>query len=333
MKVVVLIDIEALAEKDPQLKGHIDSSLTEVEYHVTEALRHMGHEVTVLALDENVTTMIEKLTKEKPDLVFNLTEHLGGDRHKDFHIVALLEMLNIPYTGAGPKGLMLCRDKAMCKRILSHHHVRVPSFLTCPTGKTRSTRTLRYPLIVKPLLEDGSDGISMASVVKDATEINERVRILHEKVNGPAIVEEYIEGRELYVGVIGNSQLTVLPPRELNFGHNNGGPEIATSRVKLDEAYRDKWKITFTRAKLSQEVVKKVEVLVKRIYRLLCMRDYGRIDMRLTPDNDIYFLEANPNPDLTMGDELAESAEHAGIEYEDLIARIVSLATKRTRRA
>lgn len=332
MKVVVLIDVEVYDEEDPQLEGKHDASLLELEFHVAQTLRELGHAVHVLPVREDIREIMHALTDQEPDLVFNLTEHYAGDRGKDMCIAALLEMMGLPYTGSGPKGLMLCRDKALCKRVLRHHHVRVPDFATCPRGKSKPARRLKFPLIVKPLLADGSEGITLSSRVKNDAELMERIRIVHEQLEGPAICEEYVEGREIYVAVLGNARLQVLPPREVRYGRiDEGGPVFTTSKVKLDEAYRKKWAIEFVNADLPESTVKRIAGVAKRIYRLLDVRDYGRIDIRLREDGEIYFLEANPNPDISMGDEVAEAASHMGMTYSALIDRIVRIARRRHR--
>jgi D-alanine-D-alanine ligase len=330
MKIALLVDPESIVPEDPQFEGSYESLLTEVEFHIAETLRHAGHEAMALSFSSDVAETFTQLRAMAPDLIFNLTEHLGGSRQMDFHVAALLDMLKIPYTGSGPEGLMLCRDKGMCKRILSHHQFKVPNFITVPRGKRASTRRLRYPVVVKPVMEDGSDGISLASLVNTEEELRERVRYIHEHIKGAAICEEFIEGRELYVGILGNQRLQALPAREIRFGTSGSkGPVIATARVKQDEAYRKKWNISYTHADLPEALEKRVARVSKRIYRLMKLRDYGRIDLRVTPAGEVYCLEANPNPDLTAGDEIAEAAEKAGIEYDQLISRIVNLALRR----
>ncbi len=331
MKITALIDLETWAEEDPQLEGKTEAICQQMEFHIVEALRLLGHDVHVLAFRPDLETSIRSLKDAGPDLVFNLTEHVGGNRARDMHIVALLELLGLPYTGSGPTGLMLCRDKAVCKRLLSHHRVKVPDFVTLPVGKTRLSRKLSYPLIVKPVYEDGSDGISLASLVSSDAELEQRSRNIHERMHQPVICEEYIEGREIYVGIVGNNRLQALPARELRFGeHGEGGPKFATAMVKHNDAYREKWHISYTHAELTPALQERAARFCKRVYRLLQVRDYGRIDLRVTPEDEMVFLEANANPDLSLGDELAESWERSGKEYTDLIHRIVTLAVKRT---
>lgn len=332
MKMVVLIDPEAFVAEDPQLEKGPGDVCMDLEFHVTESLRTAGHEVRVLVFGADIVRNLEQLRKAGPDLVFNLTEHYGGDRRMDKNIAALLDLVGLPYTGSGPTGLMLCRDKALCKRLLSHHRIRVPDFALLSRGETLVRRKLRYPLVVKPLYEDGSDGISLGSLVHTPEELRDRAAALHERMKQPVICEEFIEGREIYLGLLGNRRLTALPGRECRFDSAKAAaPRIATARVKRDAAYCEKWGIAFTDADLDQATNARLARISKRIYRLLHLRDYGRIDVRITDEGDIVFLEANPNPDLTMGDELAEAAARTGMEYDRLVERIVRTARRRYR--
>ncbi len=333
MHVVVLIDPEAVLPSDPQFETAAEHAVTEVEYHVTETLRDAGHEARVVPFGPDLAATAARLRDPPPDLVFNLTEHYGGNRRMDMHIVAFLEMLGVPYTGTGPEGMMLCRDKGLCKRLLLHHRVRVPDFVILPPGRLRVPRALSYPAVVKPALEDGSDGISRASLVRSEEELRQRAGQLHERMGQPVICEEFIPGRELYVTLLGNRRLLVLPAREVRFGRtaDDGGPLIATARVKRDPAYREKWGIRYEDALLDADTNARLARLCRRIFRVLQVRDYARIDVRLREDGEAVFLEANANPDLTMGDEVSESAVRAGLSYDALIARLVRTALRRCR--
>lgn len=330
LNIVALIDPETFYPEDPQFELARKEVRTNLEFHVVEALRTLGHDVEVMPFSKDIQQNVRNLIEKAPDLVFNMTEHYGGDRQKDMHIASLLELIGIPFTGTGAEGLFLCRDKAVGKIILNRHQIAVPQFTALPVGRTRLRRKLTFPLIVKPALMDGSDGISLASVVSNEEELQERVEHLHNRTRQKVICEEYVMGREIYVGVLGNARLTVLPARELQFNSLEGNaPQIATARVKLDAEYRKKWKIEYSFAELSAEMEKKVSRISKRIYRLLHLQDYGRIDMRIRPDGTVVFLEANSNPDLTLGDELAEAASRSGLSYKDLIDLIVRLAVQR----
>jgi D-alanine-D-alanine ligase len=327
LNITALVDSWTIPANDPDFREKPEKPST--EYHVIRTLRELGHNVSVLGSDENdIANVITTLGKEKPDLVFNLTEALGGNRCMDMNIAAVLELLDIPFTGSGPAGLMLCRDKRLCKQLLTLHRIRVPQFVsTIPNQKVQIPKSLHYPLVVKPAFEDSSEGISNASLVTNETALLERVKFVHEGWNQPVITEEYVEGHELYVGIIGNKCLTVLPIRECFFDSgNHEGPHLTTYRVKWNAEYRKKWGIKFGFAKLEAATVKNIERICKKVYRLLQLRDYGRIDIRLTPEKKIVVLEVNPNADIGYGDEIAEAAEKAGIKYEKLIDRIVHLA-------
>lgn len=330
MNIASLVDVETIPQDDPQLEGRSEAILKEMEFHVVEELRLMGHQVVVVPFVPDLLKTIESLKAAAPDLVFNMTERVQDDRRKDVHVTALLELLFLPYTGAGPTGLTICRDKAVCKRILSHHRIRFPRFVSLPPGRTRVRLKNFYPAIVKPLYADGSDGISLSSLVSNEPELTDRVRRIHEQMKQPVICEEFVDGREVYVGILGNERLTALPPREIRFGRlEEGGPAIATARVKWDDAYREKWKIEYVHADLPSDMEKRVMDISKKIYRLLHLRDYGRIDLRLTPEGGVVFLEANPNPNLSYGDDIAEAAQKAGISYRQLIERILRMAVRR----
>jgi D-alanine-D-alanine ligase len=194
----------------------------------------------------------------------------------------------------------------------------------------RAPKTLGYPLVVKPAFEDSSEGISNASLVAGEAALAERTRFVHERWEQPVIAEEYIEGRELYVTILGNNKLVVYPIRECFFNYDGDeGPALATYRVKWDREYREKWNIAFGFAELDRAMVRRIERICKKVYHVLQIRDYGRIDLRLTPDDKLVVLEANPNPDLAYGEDVAEAAERAGLSHEELIDRIVKLALRR----
>ncbi|MCP4257626.1 MAG: ATP-grasp domain-containing protein [Planctomycetes bacterium] len=329
LNITVLVDIAEIPPEDPDFL--VSKGKEGTEYHVIRALRHLGHKVSILGSMGNIEEAIIQLKEQEPDLVFNLTEHLGGDRKFDKNIAALLEMLEIPFTGAGSTGLLLSRDKRLCKQLLSLHKIRVPRFISLPLNKAvRFNKKLHFPLVVKPALEDSSEGISNASIVWKEDALKERVKFVHERWEQAAIAEEYIEGQELYVSILGNKRLCVLPIRECCFNiEDNKGPCLATYRVKWNVEYRKKWNIKFGFAKLEVPLIKKIERICKKVYKVLQLRDYGRIDFRLTSENKIFILEANSNPDLAYGEDVADSAEKCGISYENLIKRIVNTALRR----
>lgn len=329
LNIMVLVDPGTIPKDDPEFR-HITQGTT-TEYYVINALRSLGHNVSILGADDDIITIVKTVTELKPDLIFNLTEQLAGDRRMDMNIAAVLETTGIPYTGSGPAGLMLCRDKRLCKQLLSLYRIKVPRFVSMPQNrKIHIPKNLHYPLVVKPVFEDSSEGISNASLVNNEASLLERVQFVHERWEQAVIAEEYIEGREFYVGVLGNKQLTVLPIRECLFASNSiDGPQLATYRVKWNPEYRKKWNIKFRFAKLDATLLKNIQRVCKKVYRVLQIRDYGRIDLRLTANNKLVVLEVNPNPDIAYGEEVAEAAEKAGIPYKKLIDRILHLALRR----
>jgi D-alanine-D-alanine ligase len=333
LDVTVLMDAACIPEGDTGFTSDTHADTT--EYHVVTALRELNHGVEVLGVSDKVEPLVRHLTEHRPDIVFNLTEQFRDDRRMDRNIVGLLELMAIPYTGTGSLGLMICRNKGLCKQLLHARRVRVPGFVVVPKGKRiRVPRTIKWPLVCKPNMEDGSDGISNASLVKNEDELHERARLVHERFNQAAIAEQYVEGRELYVGVLGNKRLKVLPPREIYLPPaDQGGPVLATARVKFDEEYQKKWNITFGISQLDDETLENVVRTCKRAYRVLQIQDYGRMDLRITPEKHVVVLEANPNPDIAFGEEVAESAARIGIPYNALIEGILRSALRRYRDA
>lgn len=329
LDVVVMVDAPWIPQDDPEFQKPDPTDNT--EYNVIRALRGLGHHVTILGVGNDVTAIVMAFNERQPDIVFNLAEQFGDDRQQDSNVAALMEMMGIPFTGSGALGLTLCRSKDLSKQLLATHRLNVPGYILLPLGVTPSVpRSLRYPLVVKPVYEDGSDGISNASLVHNEIQLRERTVMVHERFQQPAIAEEYIEGRELYVSVIGNSRLSVLPPRELIFGNSDsGGPVMATYRLKWDKAYRKKWNVRFDFCELEPTTEQQITFVCKEAYKLLHLHDYGRLDLRLTDSNMIYIIEVNPNPDIGRDDELAHSAARAGIEYAALINRIVRFALRR----
>lgn len=299
---------------------------------VVATLLALGHEVESLGVEDELRPIQVMVRGFKPDLIFNLVESFAGRSELDHHVVAYLELLHVPYTGCNPRGLVLARGKALSKKILAYHRIRTPKFAVFPMGrKVRRPRILEYPVIVKSLIEESSQGISQASVVDSDEKLVERVAFIHENLGTDAIAEQYIEGRELYVSVLGNQRLTVLPVWELSFGNMpRGAAPIATERMKRDLDYQEKRGIVSGPAKeLPSAVAEQIPHLTKRVYRTLGLDGYARVDYRLAPDGKLYFLEANPNCEIAQFEELADSAAHAGIAYEKLISRIVNLGLAR----
>jgi D-alanine-D-alanine ligase len=264
-------------------------------------------------------------------VLFNLLEDFHDIAVNDQNWVSYLEMLLIPYTGCNPRGLLLSRDKALSKKVLSYHGVPLPDFAVFRRGEpAEATEELSFPLIVKSLILDGSVGISQASVVSSPGKLEERVRFVHDSIGSDAICEEFIEGRELYVGVLGNERLKTFPVWELHFGKRPRSTRlIATDKVKWSDRYQSQVGVRTEEASLGEAQAKKVQGLARKVYSILGLSGYARIDFRMGADGKAHFLEANPNPQLAYGEDFAESADKAGISYESLLQRILNLALSR----
>jgi D-alanine-D-alanine ligase len=231
---------------------------------------------------------------------------------------------------------MLARGKDIAKSLLASHKIPTPAFAVFPIGrKVRRPKRLEFPLIVKSLNEDASLGIAQASIVRSDDKLAERVAYIHERLHAAAIAEEFIEGRELYVGVLGNSRLRALTVWELTFGDaSDAASRIATARVKHDPDYQDRHNILQGPAQnLDPALSARIQKLAKRIYRAMYLDGYARIDLRLAEDQTPYFLEANPNPDIGPDQEFAQAALHDGMDYGTLLERILALGIERARNA
>jgi D-alanine-D-alanine ligase len=306
----------------------------DMEYQVAQALIENGHDVLLLGIHDDVRDATTRLAEWRPDLVFNATESFYENAELDYLIPAMLESQAHRYTGAPPLSLLVTRNKSMSKKILAYHGIDVPAFATYRVGeRPRGEVTLRFPLIVKPMGADGSEGIARASIVRDTRALARRIAFIHDRFGKPAIAEEYVEGRELYATMIGNGdQLQILPPIELVFAGGSSRPEarIQTKRMKWDLAYRRRHGIkTVYARRLSQAVSDRLEHVCRTAFRALWLRDYARIDVRLASDGRIWFLEANANPYLSFGHNSAEAAHKAGMNYEAFIQRIVDEAMVR----
>jgi len=302
------------------------------EYDVASTLRSSGHEVRMLGVQSELTPIRDAVEDWRPDIVFNLLEEFHGESLYAQNVVGLLELLRVPYTGCNPRGMMLARGKDLSKKLLKYHRVPAPAFAVFPIGKkVRRPGRLKFPLIVKSLWEDASLGIAQASIVDTDEKLADRVAFIHKRLNTPAIAEQYIEGREIYVGVLGNDRLQVLPVWELSFSNlAEGAHAIATERVKHDPIYQEKRGILQGPAEgLPASVVTRIRTMAKRICHTLELDGYCRIDFRLSRDNIPFFIEANPNPEIASSQEYAQAARHAGVSYADLLNRIVILGLRR----
>ncbi len=327
-----LVLVHATLVPPDSLVGATEKEIDEwrTEYDVITHLKAAGHEVLPLGLSDSLSDLRRAIVEWKPDIVFNLLEEFDGIGTYDQHVVAFLELMRQPYTGCNPRGMLLSRDKVLSKQLLSYHRIPTPQFLVFPRGrKPRVPKKLRFPMFVKSSTEDASLGIAQASVVADARQLIERIAFIHEQTHSDALVEEYIEGRELYVGVIGNNRLKVLPVWEMTFGTlPENLPAIATRKVKWDRRYQAKYRITTAAAAdLPEGTVARLEQLSKRIFRALHLTGYARMDFRLRADGALYVLEANANPNISMAEDFAQSALTAGMRYRDVLNRILQLGS------
>jgi D-alanine-D-alanine ligase len=298
------------------------------EHNVLVALSKLGHQVRVIGIGDHLNDLRETIREWQPHVVFNLLDEFSGIESYDHYVVAYLEMIRQRYTGCNPRGMMLSRDKVLTKQLLAWHRIATPGFRLFPYGKRfRAPRRIKFPLFVKSATEDASLGISQASLVDDMQSLKERIEFIHSHVQSDALVEEFIEGRELYIGILGNARLQTLPVWEMNFGKlTKVQARIATRKVKWDARYQKRHEISTAEARdLSPEQMRNLARLGKRIYRGLHMSGFARLDLRMRKDGEVFLLEANANPDLTYGEDFAESAAAVGIRYESLITRIVSL--------
>ena len=335
LKIIVLYDRvlvdesdeAAASEKSPVVRT-LDKK--EVEEEVAEALTKLGHEPVLYELDGTLKSLLG-LAKVDCDLVFNLAESFADDDTADFKIASFLELLGKNYTGSGTHGLMLAQDKAVAKKIFAFHGIHTPVFAKSFRGRLDFSHDLHFPVIVKPAREDGSIGIEFSAVVNSIKELMERMDWLHAHFDSPVLIEEYIEGREMYVGVIGNDKPVALPVIELDLSKlPEGTPRIAAAEVKWGKgtkAYRDTKSAVAT--DLPEEAVAALQKTAVAAYQAIELRDYGRVDMRLQPDGRVQVIEVNPNPWLSSRAEFAMAARKSGRTYSQLVEEIVGLAQAR----
>jgi len=334
LRVLVLVD-PALVPPDSS-KGHTVEEINEwkTEYDVVSTLRAAGHEVRPFGVEDELKAVRDEIENFKPDVVFTLLEDFHGKVIYDQNVASFLELMQVPHTGCNPRGLILARGKDLSKTLVHYRRIATPAFAVYPKRrKVKRPARLALPLIVKSLSEDSSLGISQASVVDTDEKLAERVAFIHERIGTAAIVEQYIEGREIYVGVLGNERLRVLPVWELKFGSlAEGAWPIATEKVKHDPSYQERVGIVDGPAKdLAPELYSRIQRTAKRVYRALDLDGYARIDFRLSADGILYFIEANPNPEIAKSQEFATAAQHDGLAYPDLLQRILALGISRAK--
>jgi D-alanine-D-alanine ligase len=338
LKVAVLYDVWEEQEPPPEpppekpVRGKRRKKKREKadREEIFEALGKLGHEPFYQVLDGAEKSLVA-LAKCDADLVFNLTESYAGDDTKDMNIAAYLELLDFQYTGAGPHAMYLAQDKALAKKIFAFHEIKTPFFATSYRGKLDHSHDISFPLIVKPTSEDGSIGIDQGSFVESVKELMERIHYIQEEFDSPALIEEYIEGREIYAAILGNENPEVLPMVELDLSKlPKGTPKIAGKEVKW-ETETEAYKVTKSAPAedLDESTTKRLSETALSAYQALKLRDYGRIDMRLSKKGEVFVIEANPNPWLASTAEFAMAAKKAGRNYVELIAEIVDLARSR----
>ncbi len=301
-----------------------------MEWDVVTALRTRGHEVLVIGVHDDLTPIRQAIDAFKPTIVFNMMEAFADIGVFDQNIVSYLELLRVPYTGCNPRGLTLSRDKALSRKLLAYHRIPAPYFTVVPLNrKPVLPKKLHYPMIVKSLTYESSIGISQASVVANEEQLLKRVKYIHDTILTPAIVEQFIDGRELYVGVMGNHRLRVFPVWEMSFAKmSDSNWRIATERVKWNVKYQKRHGIDTSEAQLADEVTAKVQHLAKRTYRALELSGYARVDFRMDANNNPYVIEANANPQLAEDEDFAQSAKRAKLSYPKLLECIMALGVQ-----
>ena len=331
LRVVALVHRHLIPPEKVEEGKDITAEPWRTEYDVISTLSAMGHEVNTLPVHDDLGEIRRLVTEWKPHIAFNLLEGFDDITIFDQNVVSHLELLKLPYTGCNPRGLLMARDKSLSKKLLAYHRISVPEFEVFRIGRPiRRPKRLPFPLIVKSLTQEASIGISQASVVDSDEKLRERVAFIHESIGTAAIVEQYIEGRELYVGILGNQALQAMPVWELFFTNMpDGAKRIATDRVKWSVKYQKKYGIDSGPARdLPEAQAESIQHLCKRAFRALELSGYARVDLRLEDNGNVWVLEANPNPQIAKGEDFAASAEKIGLSYETVLQRIINLGLR-----
>jgi D-alanine-D-alanine ligase len=325
-RVLVLVHKDTVPKDVP--KAEVDPAWR-MEWDVVSTLKRRGHTVLAIGVHDDLSPIRSSIEEFDPTIVFNLIEAWDDVGVFDQNVVSYLELLKIPYTGCNPRGLTLARDKALARKLLAYHRIPAPDFAVVPLNrKPVLPKRMRYPLIVKSLTYESSVGISQASVVANEEQLEDRVKFIHDRLLTPAIVEQFVDGRELYVGVLGNHRLRVFPVWEMDFAKMPGDWHIATERLKWSVEYQKKHGIDTAEAKLADGVAARIQHLAKRTYRALELSGYARIDFRMDGEGRAYVIEANPNPQLAKEEDFALSAARAKMSYTRLLERIMALGTQ-----
>ena len=330
LRILVLMH-EDLVPPDPLNGQEVAGAEWKTEYDVVSTLRKLGHDVKPLGVKSDLGVLRSAVEDWKPHIAFNLLEEFDGVAVYDQNVVSYLELLHVPYTGCNPRGLMLARDKALSKKLFSFHRIPFPDFMEVPQGRTvKRPKGLSFPLIVKSVTEEASHGISQASIVQDDVKLKERVEFIHVNIGTGALIERYIEGREFYVGVMGNGHVHVLPVWELIMDKlPDDARRIATERVKWNRTYQTKYGIRSEEAKnLPEGKAGEIQHLAKRVYRALGLSGYARIDVRMDAAGSVYVLEANPNPQISHDEDFSDSAEKDGYPYKDLLQELLNIGLR-----
>jgi len=318
----------------PDTLGDTDLSKVDwkLEWEVIQSLKALNQELLIQGIDSDLEPIQRAVESFRPHIIFNLLDQFDGNTLFDQNVVSYLELLGAAYTGCGPRGLILARDKALAKKILSYHGLPVSPFVVVPKNrKVKRLDTMHFPLFVKSAVEDASLGISKSSIVNDENKLKERIEFIHDSIGTDAIVENYIEGREFYVGVWGNTRASALPVWELLFTKApDDHPKIATRRVKWNQAYQTRYGITSGPAQnLAPELSDRIQRTALEVYRALGLNGYARIDFRMDSRGELFVLEANPNPHIGKDEDFADSAEHGGFDYEKMLWRILQIGLSR----
>jgi D-alanine-D-alanine ligase len=341
LKIIVLLHADLIPPPGKKTNAELENVPWRTEYDVMQCLSSLGHSVKAIGLLDDLKPLREAIWRYEPDIVFNLLEEFAGRPEFDQHIVSFLELMDIPYTGCNPRGLMVSRDKGLAKKIMSYHQIQTPNFSVFPVHPSAPTQdrnkdsarygedALAFPMIVKCLNEEASRGISQSSIVHNEYKLQERVQYLHEKFGVDAIAEQFIRGREFFVGMLGNTKPQCLPIWELHY-HRAADPdgEIYSEKAKFSSSYRKRKGITSKKARLNAALTAKIKGLCREAYQVLNLTGYCRFDLRLRSDDEVFLIEANPNPDIGADDEFALSAAAKGIKYADLLTRILQLGLK-----
>lgn len=328
LRILVVMLKEFVPPENREGRSEKELSRYKTEWDVLSGLQAVGHDVRPLGVTDDLGVIRTELQSYEPHVAFNLLEEFGGVSWYSHYVVSFLELMHQRYTGCNPRGLMLSQDKALSKKILAYHRIRVPDFAVfAMKRKVRRPAKLKFPLLVKSITEQGSVGISQASLVTNDEKLAERVEFVHEQLFTDAIAEEYIEGRELYVGMLGHHRIELLPVWEMHFENlAEGAARIATERLKWDVEYQERRGVSTRAAEdLSPAVSDEISRVCRRLHKVLHLSGYARVDLRVNAEGEVYVLEANPNPQLAAGEDFAASAAQAGYSYESLLRRVVDL--------